>query len=81
MPLATIKIIAGVFDAQQKAALISKVTDAMVEVEGEAMRPLTWVIVEEVQAGDWGIGGNGVDAEAVRSIQSGAVSVRDAIGA
>ncbi len=29
----------------------------MVEIEGESMRPVTWVTVEEVESGDWGIGG------------------------
>jgi 4-oxalocrotonate tautomerase len=30
----------------------------MIEVEGEAMRHLTWVIIEEVKQGDWAIGGS-----------------------
>ena len=29
----------------------------MVSVEGEAMRPVTWVVIEEVKGGDWGVGG------------------------
>lgn len=57
MPLVTIDIIKDVFTPAQKEALITKVTDAMVEVEGEAMRPVTWVRIQEVQQGDWGIGG------------------------
>ena len=57
MPFTTIKIIEGVFSDQQKADLIYKVTEAMVEVEGEAMRDLTWVTIEEVKQGDWAIGG------------------------
>lgn len=57
MPLVTIDIIKDVFTPAQKEELISKVTEAMVEVEGEAMRPVTWVRIQEVQQGDWGIGG------------------------
>ena len=57
MPFTTIKVIEGVFSDQQKADLIHKVTEAMVEVEGEAMRDLTWVTIEEVKQGDWAIGG------------------------
>ena len=34
-----------------------RLTDTMVAIEGEAMRGVTWVIVEEVPSGDWGIGG------------------------
>jgi 4-oxalocrotonate tautomerase len=58
MPVATIKVIEGVFSDKQKGQLIEKVTEAMIEVEGEAMRHLTWVIIEEVKQGDWAIGGS-----------------------
>jgi 4-oxalocrotonate tautomerase len=46
-----------VFSKEQKAQLIEKVTEAMIEVEGEGMRDLTWVVIEEVKRGDWAIGG------------------------
>ncbi len=57
MPFTTIKVIEGVFSKDQKRQLIEKVTEAMVEVEGEGMRDLTWVVIEEIKQGDWGIGG------------------------
>jgi 4-oxalocrotonate tautomerase len=57
MPFTTVKVIEGVFSAEQKAQLIDKITEAMIEVEGEGMRDLTWVVIEEVKAGDWAIGG------------------------
>lgn len=57
MPFTTIKVIEGVFSDDQKAQLIQKVTEAMIEVEGEGMRDLTWVTIEEVKRGDWAIGG------------------------
>jgi 4-oxalocrotonate tautomerase len=57
MPVTTIKVIEGVFTAEQKASMIQKVTEAEIEVEGEAMRGVTFVIIEEVKAGDWAIGG------------------------
>jgi 4-oxalocrotonate tautomerase len=56
MPFVNVKVIEGVFSAAQKQDIVRKVTDAM--VEGENMRPVTWVVVEEVASGDWGIGGN-----------------------
>jgi len=37
--------------------MIQKVTEAEIEVEGEAMRGVTFVIIEEVKAGDWAIRG------------------------
>jgi len=57
MPFTTIKVIEGVFSNEQKARLIEKVTEAMIEVEGEDMRHLTWVTIEEIKKGDWAIGG------------------------
>ena len=63
MPLVTVKLIEGVFDEEEKQQMIEKVTDAMVEVEGEGMRDVTWVVLEEVKSGDWGIGGKGARAE------------------
>ena len=46
--------------------MIHKVTDAMVQVEGEAMRPVTWVRVQEIESGQWAIGGNPLTAEDVK---------------
>ena len=71
MPLVTIKGIEGVFTDKQKAEVIQKVTDAMVSVEGENMRALTWVIFEEVKSGDWGIAGKPVTAQEVLKLQAG----------
>ena len=57
MPLVTIDVIKDVFTPQQKADMIAKVTAAMVEVEGENMRGVTWVKINEIEEGDWAIGG------------------------
>jgi 4-oxalocrotonate tautomerase len=69
MPMATVKLIEGVFTPEQKQEMIRKITDAMVEVEGENLRPVTWVIVEEVRSGDWGIGGSGLTTADVHALQ------------
>jgi 4-oxalocrotonate tautomerase len=57
MPLIQVSLLEGVFDAAEKKAIIEKLTDAIVSIEGEAMRPVTWVTIEEVASGDWGIAG------------------------
>ena len=57
MPLVTINVIENVFTDEQKREMMEKVTDTMVSIEGEAMRGITWVLVEEVREGSWGIGG------------------------
>ena len=72
MPFVNIKLIEGVFDAEQKQEMLEKVTETMVEIEGESMRGVTWVVLEEVKSGDWGIGGQGLTTEAVRGLRAGA---------
>ena len=71
MPAVFIKVIEGVFNNDQKQQMVRKVTDAMVSVEGENMRGVTWVIVEEVKSGDWGIGGNCLTTQAVKDLAAG----------
>ena len=66
-----VKVIEGVFTEAQKREIVHKLTDAMVSVEGEAMRPVTWVIVEEVKSGDWGIGGKSLTAADVKALAAG----------
>ena len=74
MPFVNVTLIKGVFDAEQKEQMIRKLTDTMVEIEGEAMRPVTWVTVEEVESGDWGIGGKALTTQDVRDLQATGVS-------
>jgi 4-oxalocrotonate tautomerase len=69
MPLVNIHLIEGVFDKHQKQEMISKVTDAMVGIEGEAMRGVTWVRVHEVASGEWAIGGRALTAADVKALQ------------
>ena len=48
-------------------AAIAKVTEAMIAVEGEAMRPVTWVRINEIEQGDWAIGGQRLNAADVQA--------------
>jgi 4-oxalocrotonate tautomerase len=68
MPLVNVKVIEGVFTTEQKQDMIRKLTDTMVSIEGENMRPVTWVVVEEVKSGDWGIGGNPLTTKDVHDL-------------
>jgi 4-oxalocrotonate tautomerase len=72
VPLIQVKLIEGVFDAAEKEAIIEKLTDAMVDVEGEAMRPVTWVTIEEVASGDWGIAGKALHTGDIVGMRSAA---------
>ena len=71
MPFVNIKLIEGVLSDSQKKEIITKVTDAMVSIEGENLRPVTWVVLEEVKSGDWGIGGKGYTTEEVKALAEG----------
>lgn len=68
MPLVTIDVIKDVFSPEQKNQLIDNVTEAMVAVEGEAMRPVTWVRINEIEQGDWAIGGQRLGAADVHAM-------------
>jgi 4-oxalocrotonate tautomerase len=71
MPLVNVKVIEGVFDDSQKGEMVERLTDAMVAIEGENMRGVTWVVIEEVKSGDWGIGGQALTTQAVRDLAAG----------
>jgi 4-oxalocrotonate tautomerase len=74
MPFVNVKVIEGVFDADQKREMVERLTEAMVRIEGENMRELTWVVVEEVRSGDWGIGGRALRTEDVKALAAGAAA-------
>ena len=71
MPLIQVKLIEGVFTEAQKRQMVHKLTDAMVSIEGEPMRAVTSVIVEEVKSGDWGIGGKALTTADVHALAAG----------
>ena len=71
MPLVTIDVIKDVFTARQKQDLVKKVTDAVVSVEGESLRAVTWVRVQEFEQGDWAVGGKPLTAADVRAMAAG----------
>ncbi len=71
MPLINVKVIEGVFDSEQKQQIVRSLTEAMVAIEGENMRSVTWCVVEEVDSGDWGIGGKPVTTSDVKALATG----------
>jgi len=74
MPFVNIKLIEKTLTDAQKSDMIPKVTDAVVSVEGENLRPVTWVVLEEVLSGDWGIGGKGLTSADVKALAAGKTS-------
>ena len=71
MPFINVKLIVGVFTADQKSEIVRRLTDTMVEIEGENMRPVTWCVIEEVASGDWGIAGQPMRTEDVLALAHG----------
>ena len=71
MPLIEVHLIEDVFDTAQKQQIIEKLTDAMVSIEGENMRSVTWVKISEVASGEWGIGGQALTTGAVKALAAG----------
>lgn len=66
MPFVKLELLEGVFSPDQKKEMITTVTDAMVAIEGENMRTVTWVVLEERSSGDWGIGGDALTTAIAR---------------
>jgi len=75
MPLLNVKLIEGVFTEAQKQEMIRRLTDTMVSIEGENMRPATVVVIEEVRSGDWGFGGKPVTTEDAKALAAGEIKL------
>jgi 4-oxalocrotonate tautomerase len=71
MPVVNVKVIEGVFSQDQKQEMIRRMTDVLVDLEGEYMRPFTVVLIEEVKSGDWGVGGKALSRADVKALAGG----------
>ena len=71
MPFINVKLIEGVFTPAQKQDIVRRLTDTMVEIEGENMRPVTWCVIEEVRSGDWAIAGKPLATADVLALAAG----------
>jgi 4-oxalocrotonate tautomerase len=71
MPLIQVRVIKDVFSREQKREIISKLTEAMVSIDRENMRNVTWCVVEEIESGDWGIGGAALTTADVHALARG----------
>jgi 4-oxalocrotonate tautomerase len=79
MPQITVKLIEGVFNQSQKRQIIEKLTDALVEVEGEPLRPYTQVLIEEIKSGDWSVGGRPLTTQDVKALAGRAASAHSVL--
>jgi 4-oxalocrotonate tautomerase len=67
MPFIDIKVIEGVFTPEEQRELVERVSEAVIAVEGEALRPVTHTVVTETPSGSWAIGGQAMRAEDVKA--------------
>jgi 4-oxalocrotonate tautomerase len=71
MPYINVKVIEGVFTPEQKRQIAERLTDTMVGIEGERMREVTTVVIDETRSGDWAIGGRCLTTEDVVALAAG----------
>jgi 4-oxalocrotonate tautomerase len=82
MPLVNIRVPEGSLSQEKKQRMIELVTDAVIEAEGlgDAVRPITWVIIDEVQDGSWGAAGQAVRLEDLaKLVKGGEKAVAEAV--
>ena len=71
MPYVSISTVTGILDADQKQQLLQRVTDLMVEIEGQGnpeFRKVVWVKIEEQDPSHWSVGGVTVPADRIAQI-------------
>jgi 4-oxalocrotonate tautomerase family enzyme len=71
MPFVEVHHLEGAFDRAQQEGLIRDITDAIVKVGGEGIRPNVVVVIHEVRDGLWGHGGEPLTIELVNSRRAG----------
>ena len=64
MPIINVKLVEGAFGTEQKHQLLSKLTDA-IEAVYPGLRDVTFITIEEIKDGEWGIGGQSITAQKV----------------
>ena len=72
MPLVEVKVFKDELSRAQSKQLIGMITDAVTEVTSDKLRGVTWVIIDEVEDGQWGVGGDALGLGDVKKIMAGA---------
>ncbi len=76
MPFINIKILKGTLSDEKKSEMIKRVSEAVAEIEAspspkDGILGYTWCVLEEVDFGHWGVGGNAVTPEILQAIIEG----------
>lgn len=70
MPLITVKVFKDELNAQQSAELIAKLTDSFCQVTSDKLKDATWVQIEEINDGKWGLGGHAMSLAHVQKMMA-----------
>ena len=70
--IVTIWVLREQYSPDQKREMIRRVSDAMAEVIGRGAANPTWVVIEEIQRGDWWFGGRNAGIPPPSTEQGGA---------
>lgn len=62
MPFIDVKILEGTLSHEDCQRLLAEITEAVVRVGGEPMRPMTRCVVQEIRSGLWAVGGKPLTA-------------------
>lgn len=57
MPFVEVKSIRGVFSTEEKARIVEETTAVFARLKGDEFAAGTWVVVNELDDGNWGEGG------------------------
>lgn len=68
MPLITVKVFKDELSKEQSAEVIQKLTDTFCSITSEKLRDATWIQIEEINDGQWGIGGNALGLDDVKKL-------------
>jgi 4-oxalocrotonate tautomerase len=70
MPFVDIKVIEGAFTDEEKREMVERVSETLIEIEGEPLRSVTHTVVTETPSGAWAVGGRALTAEDVKAKRS-----------
>lgn len=71
MPLIQVNVFEDELSQEQSKDLIDKITQVICDITSERLRDVTWVIINEVKGGHWGVGGNSLVLDDVKRLVTG----------
>jgi 4-oxalocrotonate tautomerase len=69
MPVVEVKVIEGVFTHEEKRRIVERLSETLIELTGEQMRPVTHTFITETPSGEWAIGSTAKYAEDINAMR------------